>query len=72
MSLDAKTRKLDLSPRLERPDDLYARLIEAHRDLDPAESRKLNSKLILLLANHIGDAQVIDEAIELARKPFER
>ena len=72
MSLDAKTHKLDLSPRLTQPDDLYAKLIEAHRDLDAEESRKLNSKLILLLANHIGDAQVIDEAIEIARKPFDR
>lgn len=72
MKQDTKTRKLDLSPRLERPDDLYAKLIEAHRDLDSMESRKLNSKIILLLANHIGDAQVIDEAIEIARKPFER
>ena len=72
MTQDAKTRKLDISPRLARPDDLYAKLIDAHRDLQPAESSKLNSKLILLLANHIGDAEVIDEAIDLARKPFDR
>ncbi len=59
--------KLSTETRLARPDDLYARLIEAYRDLDEAESRKLSAKLILLLANHIGDPEVLEEALAVAR-----
>ena len=48
-------------------DAFYAKLVEAHRDLDDAASAKLNAKLVLLLANHIGDIDVIDEALAAAR-----
>lgn len=53
--------------RIARPDDLYELLVEAHRDLDPEQSRRLNAKLILLLANHIGDPEVVREAVAIAR-----
>lgn len=59
--------KLDTTPRIAAPDDLYEAIIEAHRDLDEAESRKLDAKLVLLLSNHIGDADVVREAIAAAR-----
>ncbi|MCG8597088.1 MAG: DUF2783 domain-containing protein [Kiloniellales bacterium] len=59
--------KLSTEARLARPDDVYARLIEAYRDLDEAESHKLSAKLILLLANHIGDPEVLEEALAVAR-----
>lgn len=59
--------KLSTESRLARPDDVYARLIEAYRDLDEAESHKLSAKLILLLANHIGDPEVLEEALAVAR-----
>ena len=59
--------KLRTEARLERPDDVYARLIDAYRDLDAAESHKLRAKLILLLANHIGDPAVFEEALEIAK-----
>lgn len=49
-------------------DDFYEALIDAHRDLDDAKSEALNARLILLLANHIGDIAVIREALALARK----
>ncbi len=49
------------------PDELYNLLIEAHRDLDEAASQRLNAKLILLLANHVDDLDVVAEALELAR-----
>jgi hypothetical protein len=38
-----------------------------HRDLSEEQSRMANAKLILLLANHIGDAEVLNEAMALAR-----
>ena len=49
-------------------DDFYELLIESHRDLDEARSAKLNARLILLLANHIGDLSVLREAVERARE----
>ena len=47
-------------------DDFYQMLIDAHRDLSEADSAKLNAKLILLLANHIGDLEVLKQALSLA------
>ncbi len=61
------TGKLITEPRLADPDGLYAALIEAYRDLDEPASQRFNAKLILLLANHIGDAAVVDEAVAIAR-----
>ena len=59
---------LNTQPNLDAPDDFYERLIAAHRGLDDAQSAKVNARLVLLLANHIGDAHVIDEAIAVARE----
>jgi hypothetical protein len=58
---------LDTTPRLADPDALYAALMEAHRGLDEDASRRLDARLVLLLANHIGDMDVLREAIALAR-----
>ena len=59
--------RLDLTPRLTDPDALFEALVAAHRDLSPEASRRLDARLILLLANHIGDAEVLAEAIAAAR-----
>lgn len=48
-------------------DEFYEMLIEAHRDLDGVASARLNARLILLLANHVGDLAVLREAIARAR-----
>jgi hypothetical protein len=50
------------------PDKLYAAIIDAHADLTEAESVALNARLVLLLANHVGDPTVLTEAIAVARK----
>ncbi len=65
------TDTLIKSPNTAAPDDLYEQLIELHRDLNPEESQAVNARLILLLANHIGDPDVLSEAIELAKSPSE-
>ena len=57
---------LDTSPRLDDPDGLFEALVEAHRGLDPEASRRLDARLILLLANHIGSVAVVREAIAAA------
>ena len=58
--------KLNLEPNIARPDDFYEALINAQRDRDDDEVQLMQAKLILLLANHIGDPQVLAEAIALA------
>lgn len=58
---------LDTSLRLADPDALFALLVEAHRALDPEASRRLDARLVLLLANQIGDMDVLRAAIAAAR-----
>ncbi len=55
------------TPNLAAPDDFYEALIDAHRDLSTAQSHELNAKLVLLLANHVGDFDVLREALNAAR-----
>jgi hypothetical protein len=62
---------LNTEPNLAAPDDFYERLIAMHRGLSEAESGRVNVKLILLLANHIGDRRVLEEAMEAAREDVE-
>lgn len=58
--------KLNTDINLTGHDDLYAKLVELLEGLDDAQARKVNARLILLLANHIGDPAVIAEAIAIA------
>lgn len=48
-------------------DDFYEALIAGHQGLSDEQSELMNARLVLLLANHIGDLRVLKEAIELAR-----
>lgn len=64
--------KLELTPRITRPDELYQSLIEAHRGLCDDSSMKLNAKLVLILANQIGDLDIVCQAIELAGEGVRR
>ena len=70
---------LNLAPNFSEPgkryfrefspgDDFYEALIETHRDLSEEQSALLNAKLILLLANHIGDIAILRSALQLARE----
>ncbi|MBL8309608.1 MAG: DUF2783 domain-containing protein [Burkholderiales bacterium] len=49
-------------------DDFYQLLIDTHRDLTDEQSALVNAKLVLLLANHIGDLTIVREAMQLARE----
>lgn len=60
---------LTRTANLTRPDESYARLIAAHDRLSEAESHAMNARLILILMNHIGDHQVLDEALRIALDP---
>ena len=48
------------------PDAVFEALMNAHHDLAPEASRRLDAKLVLLLANHIGDPDIVKQAIALA------
>ena len=55
-------------PNIAAPDDFYEALIELHRGLSDAQSALVNAKLILLLANHVGDLEVLRAAMRAARE----
>jgi hypothetical protein len=50
------------------PDSAYRLMVEAHRGLSDEDSASLDTALVLILANHIGDAAVLGEAIALAKR----
>jgi hypothetical protein len=49
-------------------DAFYEQLLDAHAGLAPTQSELLNARLILLLANQIGDSRVLQECLEAARQ----
>ncbi len=53
-------------PNLPSPDDFYADLIAAHDGLSDEDSEALNARLILVLANHIGDHETLRQALQAA------
>jgi hypothetical protein len=60
---------LIVTPNLPDPDGAYAALLAAHKGLSEADSAALNARLILILINHLGDRQLLDAALALARTP---
>jgi hypothetical protein len=58
---------LNIEPNIAQPDDFYEALIDTHRDLSKEQSELVNAKLILLLANHIGDLEILREGMARAR-----
>jgi len=61
------TEKLRTDPGIKNPDDFYSRLIELHAGLSSEDSHKMNAKVILMLANHIGDIEVLEEVLEYVK-----
>ena len=59
---------LTLTPNIEDGDDFLADLLAVHEGLAKADSDALNARLILTLANHIGDREVLAEALRVAAK----
>ncbi|MBL9056567.1 MAG: DUF2783 domain-containing protein [Rhodobacteraceae bacterium] len=56
------------TPNISDADGFYAALLAAHKGLSEAESHAMNARLVLVLANHIGDATVLQQALALARE----
>jgi uncharacterized protein DUF2783 len=59
--------ELDTASRFPDPDRAYRTLIDAHRGLTDEESAMVNTRLVLILANHIGDQAVLEAAVALAK-----
>jgi len=60
--------KLHAESRIGDPDAFYAELIELHRGLSDQQARLLDARLILLLANEIGDLDLLRQAMATARE----
>ncbi len=60
--------KLVTEPNIDDADGFYADLLSAHRGLAEAQSHALNADLVLILANHIGDREVLAGALAAARE----
>jgi Protein of unknown function (DUF2783) len=60
---------LSTSSNFSKPDDAFRAVVEAHRGLSDEQSADFDAALVLILANHIGDIDVLREAIALARRP---
>ena len=58
---------LNRQPNIPDPDGFYQELIESQRELSDEQAEMLSTKLVLILANHVGDREVLREAIALAR-----
>jgi hypothetical protein len=62
---------LNTQPHIDRPDDFYQALIDAHAGLTEAQSAALNARLILLLANQVGNFDTLRAAIAAAREALD-
>jgi len=57
---------LNLTPNIDGADDFYAELLATHDNLSDKASSALNARLVLVLANHIGDRAVLADALKAA------
>lgn len=58
---------LNTQTNLKNIDDFYAMLIESHEGLSNSQSQAMNAALVLILSNHIGQCEVIKQALDVAR-----
>ncbi|UWQ04871.1 DUF2783 domain-containing protein [Aliiroseovarius crassostreae] len=59
--------QLILTPNIDGADDFYAELLTAHEGLSKEDSDALNARIVLVLANHVGDRNVLSAAINTAK-----
>lgn len=57
---------LNLNPNIPNGDDFYEKLLNAHEGLNKEQSDALNARLILILSNHIGDMDILEQALNAA------
>jgi uncharacterized protein DUF2783 len=59
--------KLNTTPNIDNPDGFYEELLKLHEGMSEADSHALNARLVLILANHIGERDVLSQAMKLAK-----
>lgn len=62
---------MNTTPNFQDADGFYERLLDAHQGLSREQSELLNARLILLLANQVGNAQVLADCVAAARDTLE-
>ncbi len=62
---------MNTAPTLADPDGLYEKLLDAQRGLGDEQTRLFTARLVLLLANQVGDDRVIEECIDAARRAID-
>src|SRR5207244_8496263 len=67
-STEVSIMALSTRSNFAKPDDAFRAVVEAHRGLNDEQSADLDAALVLILANHIGDLDVLREAIDLAKR----
>ncbi|MBL0944201.1 MAG: DUF2783 domain-containing protein [Hydrogenophaga sp.] len=55
-------------PNWQDADTFYEQLLDAQADLSPEQIQAFSARLILLLANQVGDARVLADCIAAARE----
>ena len=58
---------LNLNPNIPNGDDFYEKLLNAHEGLNKEQSDALNARLILILSNHIGDMNILEQTLNAAK-----
>jgi len=58
--------ELNLDSNFSDADAFYAALADIHRDRSPEDSEQINARLILLLANQVGDQTILEQALAIA------
>ncbi len=56
-----------VKPNWSDADGFYELLLDAHQGLSREQSESLNARLILLLANQVGDADTLTQCLSAAR-----
>lgn len=64
----SRMAKLVTASNFADPDAAYVMLVEARRGLPAEQSAALDARLALILANHIGDVEILGEAIAVAKR----
>lgn len=60
--------KLVLDPNIVHADEVYQYLVDAYERLNAGEREAFSARLILTLANQVGNAEIIRAAIDVARE----
>lgn len=63
---------LNLAPNLPDADGFYEHLVHSQREMSDEEANRMNARLVLILANHVGDPATLRDAIALAARAGRR